>query len=175
MAELKQNRREQIKELIETGELSKKEIAEKLSIKESGVSSQLTYLRWMGFFIIWDADKKLSFTDEDGYAAWEEEKKAGRKPKKSVSTKTPQEQYNALIKTVEKQEKSLAKWQDKLSLLSDEDQLDSTLIPEAEANITLLEIKISRNKARLAEVDMDEVVDIEPPVEEVEDADEELL
>lgn len=179
MSEIKVTRRDQIKELIETGEFTKKEIAEKLEIKESGVSSQLTYLRWMGFFIIWDEDKKLSFVDEDGYAAWEAEKKTNRKTPASTSKKTPQEQFDGLTKTIGNQEKTLAKWEDKLSLLNDEDQTDGTLIPEAEANITLLQIKIQRNQAKLEDVDMDEVAETEDEApeapEEVEDADEELL
>lgn len=174
MSEIKVTRRDQIKELIETGEYTKKEIAEKLEIKESGVSSQLTYLRWMGFFIVWGEDKKLSFVDEDGYAAWEVEKKSNKKAPASTSKKTPKEQFDGLTKTISNQEKTLAKWEDKLSLLNDEVQTDETLVPEAEANITLLEIKIQRNQAKRSEVDMDavEAEDVEP---EVEVANEELL
>ena len=175
MADAKLNRRDQIKELIQTGDYTKKEIAEELGIKESGVSSQLTYLRWMGFFITFDDDKKLNFVTEEEYAAWEAEKKANRKTKVSVSKKTPLEQYNGLAKTISSQEKSLATWEDKLSLLEAEDQTDDTLIPEASANITLLGIKIQRNQAKLDALDVsedvseDDTADEEATVEEEED------
>ena len=171
MAETKINRRDQIKELINTGEYTKKEVAAEIGIKESGVSSQLTYLRWMGNFIIWDENKKLSFTDEAGYSAWETANKAGAKAK-SVSTRTPAEQFAALGKTITNQKATLAKWVDKLGLLQAEKQEDPTLLPEAEANITLLEIKLGRNEDKLATLDF-ALEDAD--VEEVDDSDEDLL
>ena len=176
MAE-KPNRREQLIERIKTGKMTKADIAEDIGIKVSGVSSQMTYLRWMGHFIIWDEDKKLSFTDEEGFNAWEAAKKAGRKSV-SKSTRTPQEQFDALTKTIASQTKSLAKWEKKLKLMEAEDYEveDDTLIPEAQANITLFEIKIQRNEDKLAAINMDDVEEVEEDVaEEVNDEDEELL
>ena len=169
MAETKP-RREQIKEMIDTGNFTKKEIATEIGIKDSGVSSQLTYLRWMGNFIIWDKDKKLSFTDEEGFLAWQDANKAGRKTK-SVSRRTPQEAYEATMKTISSQNKQLTKFENKVELLKAEPSDDDTLLPEAEAQIVLLNIKLQRNEAKLAEIDMTKVADEE--VEEVVDADEE--
>jgi len=168
MAE-KINRRDQIIELIETGAMTKAEIAEKIGIKVTGVSSQLTYLRWMGKFIIFDAETKiLSFTDEDGYAEWEAEKKSNRKTK-STTTRTPQEQFDAVTKTIASQIKLKTKWESKLDLMQAEDYVveDDTLIPEAEANITLLGIKLIRNEEKLADINVDDL-----EVEEAEEAEE---
>ena len=171
MAETKISRRDQIKELIETGDFTKKEIAAKIGIKDSGVSSQLTYLRWMGFFITFNEDKKLNFTTEEGYAEWEATKKAGRKTKVSVSKKTPQEQYVALEKTIKSQTKSLAVWADKAGLLAAEDQEDETLLPEANANITLLGIKLGGNQVKFDALEVPE----EDEVDEVDEVEEEEL
>jgi len=172
MAEAKLNRREEIKKLISTGEFTKKEIAAEIGIKETGVSSQLTYLRWMGNFIIWDEDKNLQFTDEDGYNTWEAAKKADRKTV-SVSKKTPKEQFVALSKTVVTQEKGLGKWIDKVNLLEAEPAEDDTLLPEAKAQVVLLEIKIERNQDKLAVLDFDEDAEIDESADPVEE--EELL
>ena len=177
MAKAKVSRRDQIVEMIEKGTMTKIEIAEELGIKVSGVSSQLTYLRWMGKFIIFDKETKImAFTDEDGFAEWEAAKAAGRTTK-SKSNRTPQEQFEAYTKTLATQAKSLAKWENKLSLMTEDDYEveDETLIPEAEANVTLLGIKIQRNEDKLAAINMDDVSDATEEVEEVNDEDEELL
>jgi hypothetical protein len=170
MAE-KINRRQQVIDAITTGEMTKKEIAEQIGVKESGISSQMTYLRWMGYFIIFDDDKKLSFTDEAGFADWEADKKANRKTK-STSTKTPAEQHATLTKTIANQEKAMAKFVDKQTLLADEEDADEDTVNEVDANITLLDIKIRRNEAKLDNIDLSDEPDAEP---EPDDEDEELL
>jgi len=146
---MEKNKREQVLELLKEGSYTKVEIADKLGMKVGGVSTQLTYLRWMGFFIIWDADKKMSLTDEAGYNAWEAAKAPAKS--KSVSKRAPEVTAASLAKTVSKQEATLAVWENKLELLT-ADNADEDLIAEADANIILLKIKIKRNRAKLAEL-----------------------
>ncbi len=149
MAE-KVNRREQVKELIEAGQWTKAGIAEQLGVKTSSVSSQMTYLRWMGFFIIADEEKVLHFCTEVEAAAHQEKLSAKRKTK-STTTRTPLEQAEAIAKTIKSQKAALKKWTEKVTLIKadldsapDDDDL-TDLRDEAEANITLLGIKLKRN------------------------------
>lgn len=178
------NRREQVKELIETGEFTKQEIADKLGVAPSSVSSQMTYLRWMGNFILADADKKLRFVTEEEAAAHEELVLAKRKTKATTSTKSPQEQANALAKTIKSQEaqytKALAKCEqiDKDLALEPEDAQLIELKEEADANAVLLRIKIKRNMDRAETLPAPVAVE-EPEVEEaaadIDETDEDLL
>jgi biotin operon repressor len=161
----KMNRREEVAELIKEGTHTKAEIAEKLEVSPASVSSQMTYLRWMGNFITYDENKVLSFCDEETHIAWKADLEANRKTK--ASARTPEEQAEATYNAIAKQTTQLANWRKKL------DQIEKDLVEEpedaqldefkreAEANITLLEIKISRNEVKAIDLP-----DYTPPVEE---------
>lgn len=152
MAE-KINRREQVRELIQKGTMTKQEIAEEIDVSSASVSSQMTYLRWMGNFIKYDSDKILSFCTEEEYNEWQEELAANRKTK-SASTRTPEEQAEATHKAIKRQNVQLGNWGKKLEAITrdlqtepeDDELLELEL--EANANITLLKIKIRRNEAK---------------------------
>jgi len=177
----KVNRREQVKELIETGEYTKAEIAAKLEVKDASVSSQMTYLRWMGHFIVADENKKLRFCTEDEYNAQQEVVLANRKAKASTSAKTPQEQADALAKTLKTQRAAYAKAQAKVDQVNAdiaEDPDDEELVElkeEADANATLLRIKIKRNEAAAAKLPEPNVVADVPEDDTDPDGDDELL
>lgn len=149
------NRREQVKELIEKGNMTKAEIAEALEVNPASVSSQMTYLRWMGNFIIADPETKaLSFCTEEEFEAHQALVKASRKSKASAASKDPQEVANALAKTLKTQRaqytKALAKCaQVDADIANEPDDLELIeLKEEADANATLLRIKIKRNEAK---------------------------
>ncbi len=171
--EKKMGKRDQVKAAIESGGKTKIEIAEALGMSVASVSSQMTYLRWMGMFIIYDENKILSAVTEEEFEAWQEELKANRKTK-AVSNKTPEEQAVALQKTIKTQNGTLVKWEKKLDntvkALIDDPEDDELLEcqDEASANITLLKIKIRRNEVRAAELpDVPEKEEeIAPPVED---------
>lgn len=166
MAEEKtKNRREQVAELIKEGTHTKAEIAEMLDVSAASVSSQMTYLRWMGNYIKYDENKVLTFCTEDEYNDWQEELAKNRKTK--TAARTPEEQAEAIYKAIERQESQLATWRKKLDQINadiaddpEDVQLDE-FKREAEANITLLEIKISRNRVKQADLP-----DYEPPAED---------
>jgi len=168
-----------VADLIETGKYTKVELAEELETKVASISSNMTYLRWGGKFIIWDTDKKLSFTDEQGFDDWSAERKSKTGSGKSVSKLTPAEQYAKLTKTIASQNKQLDKWDVKVDAGP---QKDETILPEAEAQVTLLSIKISRNQAKLdalgeveVEVEVDDVEGSDDQVEETLEDAEDLL
>ncbi len=160
----KTNNRIRVQQLIETGNYTKKEIAEELDLTVASVSSNMTYLRWGGNFIIWNEDKKLSFTDEAGFDAWEAAKKSSRKG--AVSKLTAQERFDKLTKTIASQTKTLSKWEAKAEALADDPQEDETLLPEAEAQVVLFGIKVARNQAALDAIDMSDVKSGDDPVDE---------
>ncbi len=149
--------REQVKDMINSGEYTKNEIAEHLKSSAGSVSSQMTYLRWMGHFIKWDENKKLSFCSAEEYDAWQVELGAARKTK-AVSARTPEEQAVTLQKTINAQSKAVSSWEKKLRdamdvLAKDEEDEDlQDFVAEAKANITILELKLKRNKIRAAEL-----------------------
>ncbi|MDA3808614.1 MAG: hypothetical protein PF440_11970 [Thiomicrorhabdus sp.] len=168
-----------VADLIEEGLYTKVEIAEKLETKVASISSNMTYLRWGGKFIIWDADKKLSFTDELGFDEWTAANKTNSKGSKAESKLTPAEQHAKLTKTIATQSKQLVNWQKKVKAGAQDDE---TILPEAEAQVTLFGIKILRNQAKLdalgdVEVEEDESVEgSDDQVDEtLEDAEDELL
>lgn len=165
--EKKMNRREEVAELIKEGTHTKAEIAELLEVSPASVSSQMTYLRWMGNFIMYDENKILNFCDEETHAAWKAELEANRQTK--ASARTPEEQAEATYNATARQQVQLTNWRKKLDQINkdlvedpEDDQLDE-FKREAEANITLLEIKISRNEIKAADLP-----DYEPPAEEAE-------
>jgi len=180
------NRRDQVVELIKLGAFTKQEIADKIGVKNSSVSSQMTYLRWMGNFIVWDEAKRLRFTDEDGFKNWSAEKDLTKKTK-TTAKRDPAVSAKTLTKTINKQTTDLSVWRDKLELLNAEATPDAELVAEAEANITLFTLKIKRNTAKLAELPPPKDVDIEDEdiadedvvddeeLEEVEGEDDELV
>lgn len=162
----KLDRRGQVKSLLEEATHTKAEIADKIGVSQASVSSQMTYLRWMGNFIKYDADKILSFCTEDEYAEWQAELQANRKTK-STAARTPEEQAKAVAQAIERQEKQLENWDKKLVQITadlqaepDDDEL-LELEAEATANIVLLKLKIKRNAVKADELpevpDEDEV------------------
>jgi len=179
------NRREQVQELIKTGNYSKTEIAAELGVNAPSVSSQMTYLRWMGNFILSDPEtKKLRFCTEDEYNAHQELTTASRKAKTAGSAKTPQEQANALAATIAKQEKEHAKAVAKVAQIeaelvaepNDEELIE--LLEEAKALEVISRLKVKRNKAKAAELPAPEAVVAEPEaadLDEAEDANDDLL
>lgn len=176
MSEIVKNKRDQIKDCIEAGEMTKAEIAVKLDMSEASVATQMTYLRWMDNYILTDKETKiLSFTDKETFEKLEAEKKANHKTK-STSNRTPAERANAVAKTLGNQNKSLISWQKKLDLnnevLEDHpDDADVLLnIKEATAQVALLEVKINRNEA-LAATLPEPVEEVVEEVEAVEEAD----
>lgn len=174
----KLDRRGQVKSLIEEATHTKAEIADKIGVSQASVSSQMTYLRWMGNFIKYDEDKILSFCTEEEYEAWQAELQAKRKTK-STAARTPEEQAKAVAQAIERQEKQLENWEKKLVQITadlqaepeDEELLE--LEAEASANITLLKLKIKRNAVKaeeLPEVPDEEEVEESDEVEESEEA-----
>lgn len=158
--ETKETRQDQVKELIEKGGFTKKAIAEALGVPVNSVSSQLTYLRWKGNYIMTDPETKiLSFVTEEEMQAHETAVKTARAAKaSSASAKSPQERANALAVTIKRQETQLTGFNAKVGqieadMLKDEeagkpeDEELVELLEEAKANATLMRIKIKRNKA----------------------------
>jgi hypothetical protein len=166
----KLNRREQVSDLITAGVHTKAEISEIIGVSSASVSSQMTYLRWMKNFIMYDENKILSFCTEEEYNKWQASLEANRKTK-STAARTPEEQAKATAQAIERQEKQLENWDKKLVQITsdlqgepnDEELLE--LEAEANANIVLLKIKIKRNAVKAAELpDVPE----EAPVEQTE-------
>ena len=162
----KVNRREQVKALIETGNYTKAEIVAELGIKAGSVSSQMTYLRWMGMFIIADPEtKKLRFVSEEEYDEYEAKAAAARGSKSSSSAKTPQERANALVGTIGRQEKQLEGFIAKVAQVTKDLESDAEnaelleLLEEAKANETLMRIKLKRNRALAETLPEPEVVE----------------
>ena len=151
-------KRDQVKLLIAKGGYTRDTIAKELGMSVASVSSQFTYLRWMGNFIIFDDDKHLSLVDEATYNAWVAEKaaKAGTKKTSASATKTPAEQYKTLAKTIGVEKKQQEAWKAKLAKIEkDQEDMpeDDELIEmglEAGAMVTLLGIKVARNEKKLA-------------------------
>ena len=150
-------KREQVKALLD-GTKTREEIAAQLGMSTASVSSQLTYLRWMGNFVIYDEDKKLSLVTEAEYNDWTAAKaaKAGTKKASTGTTKTPAEQYAALTKQIGNEKKQLASWEAKQAQLvkdlindpSDEEFVEMKV--EADAMVALLGVKLARANRKLA-------------------------
>jgi len=176
------SQRELVKELIETGEYTKAAIAEKLDMSAGSVSTQMTYLRWMGLFIATNPETKiLTFCSQEEFEAMEAEKKAKAKTK-TTSIKAPQERYDAVVKTIANQEKALEKWQTKVTdaqaVLEDHPDDEDVLLSlkEAEAMVIVTEVKLARNNKLMDELANLEEVDTTPAEEdEAVEPEDELL
>ena len=152
------SKQEQVKNLIMKGGYTRETIAKELGMSVASVSSQFTYLRWRGNFIIFDDAKVLSLVTEEEFNAWKAAKdaKAGTKKTAAASTKTPAEQYKALAKQIGTEKKQLEAWKAKLTTI----EKDLAAMPndvellemqaEAGAMIVLLGIKVNRNERKLA-------------------------
>ena len=150
MADVK-NKREQVKECIELGTMTKADMVEKLGMSSGSVSTQMTYLRWMGHFILPEPETKiLKFTDKETYEAHVADKKANAKTPKGAA-RTPAERAVAVAKTITNQEASKVKWDAKIveceEILTElPDDADAELnLKEAIASVALAEVKIARN------------------------------
>lgn len=173
-------KRDQVLEMLNEGTFTREQIAEKLGMPVASVSSQFTYLRWMGNYIIYDDNKVVKTATKEEYDTWVAERAANKKTGKA-STRDPQDQANALAKSLGNWKKSLASWVSKNAKISHDlgDMPDDVelqeLKDEAEANITLLTIKIRRGekKALTLPEPLDEI-DETPEAEETEEG-EDLL
>lgn len=173
-------KRDQVLEMLNEGTFTREQIAEKLGMPVASVSSQFTYLRWMGNYIIYDNNKVVKTATKEEYDTWVAERAANKKTGKA-STRDPQDQANALAKSLGNWKKSLASWKGKLKKVNvdlndmpDDAELQE-LCDEAAANITLLNIKIRRGekKALTLPEPLDEI-DETPEAEETEEG-EDLL
>jgi len=179
------NRRDQVKGFIATGNYTKQEIADELSVNVHTVSSQLTYLSWMGFFVLADEDKKLRFVSKEEKEAAQAAAMVNRKAKTSASKRTPQEQANALAKTIKAQEKAQAKWMAKSAqvaaelLESPDDEELQDIADEINANLTITIIKLKRNVKLAADLPAAEEVTETPDAsgndDDETDSEDELL
>lgn len=153
MAEKELGKKELVKQLIGEGEHTKAEIAAKLSMSTASVSSQMTYLRWMGNFIVYDEKKILSLVTEEEYKEWQATLQANKKPK---ITKTPEQLAKQAVKSLAKLKTSLASWELRLDKADENEAIDDMeeFQAEASANIVLLEIKIKRAMAAIAKADV---------------------
>ena len=149
-----QPKREQVLELLKEGGYTREEIAAKLGMSAGSVNSQFTYLRWMGNFIVYDENKKLSIVTEQEYNDWEAAKAANKKS--PAAAKTPEETYNALQKSLATDQKNLAAWAVKFQTANEaweQDTENEELTDnktEAAAMVTLLNIKVKRAAAKFA-------------------------
>lgn len=172
-------KRDQVLALLQdpTVKYTREELAIKLQTTVASISSQFTYLRWMGNFIIFDENKKLSLVSQAEYEAWAAARSA-KAGKKATATRSPEAQAVALAKTVAGQEKQLATWAAKLEQVVKDlvaEPVNETLLElqtEARANVDLLTIKIKRNKAKLLELpEPSEPADTDPEYNDAIDAD----
>ena len=130
-------KRKEILDLIAQGKYTKKEISDRVEVKPAGVSSQMTYLRWMGYNIeIIDGVYKV-LTDEEALAF-----AASKPPKKSNGSKGhPIYKAWRALKTRAKAQESFAKLQE---IELPEDTVD-IFIDEHNAKMVILEARIYRN------------------------------
>lgn len=155
-----QPKREQVLELLKEGGYTREEIATKLGMSAGSVNSQFTYLRWMGNFIIYDENKKLSLVTEQEYNDWEAARAANKKA--PTAAKTPEELYNSLQKSLATDQKNLSAWAVKFNTANtawEADTENEELIDnktEAAAMVTLLNIKVKRAANKLAEMPVPE-------------------
>lgn len=179
MSDEKVAKRDQVLALLKEGKYTREQIAVQLGMSTASVSSQFTYLRWMGNYIIADENKVLSLATETEFAAWEAARESNRKTKtttSAASTKSPAEQYESAKKAIETSTKQLASWTAKFEqaekdLAAETDNaLIRELYEEAGAMVTLLTIKLRRQQTKFDAMEVPE-----PVVEEEEVSSDELL
>lgn len=142
-------KRKEILDLIAEGKYTKKEIADRVEVKPAGVSSQMTYLRWMGHNIeIIDGVYK-TLTDEEATAF------AASKPTKKSNGSKGHPIYKAwrALKARAKAQESLAKLQE---TELPEDTVD-IFVEEHDAKMIVLEARIYRNGIILEDLDETDV------------------
>jgi hypothetical protein len=147
------SKREQILELVKEGEYTKAKIAEKVGMKPEGVSSQFTYLRWMGNNIaIVDGICKI-LSDEE-YAEYRKPKGGG---KKATSKLPVVERVRRLIVANKKHQMALTKLEENEPNENDPEILRD----EWNAKQTILKAKIWRNEQQIDTLvgDNDDVLD----------------
>lgn len=168
------SKREQVLAMLKEGVHTREQIATALSMSVASVSSQFTYLRWMGNYITYDANKVMSLATKEEYDVWAASRE-GQAKKAAVSKKTVEEQTALLGKTIETQTKQLSTWALKLNKINDDlkampdDEELTDMRDEAGANVVLLGIKLKRNKKRLTELPAIEA-SAEPEEAELDDA-----
>ena len=146
-------KRDQVLELLKDGNYTREEMATKLSMSVASVNSQFTYLRWMGNFIRYDENKKLSICTEAEFNEWEASKKTATKAS-TAKPKSPVEVYEAMKKTLATDIKNRDAWIAKAAAANkaaagnedDEDLMDA--IDEAEAMVVLLALKVKRGQIK---------------------------
>ena len=155
---IKETNRDKILRLITENQYTKVEIAEIVACSVKSVSSQMSYLRFGKYHIHMHPDSKILYiASEEEHEVLEHAQAEAKANRKKATLKTPAEQAVAIAKTIQRQEKALENQRLKLTaicnkLAEDPDQdnteEDVDTKTEAKANITLLEIKLKRNKAR---------------------------
>lgn len=167
------SKREQVLALVNEGKHTKAEIAALLEMSPASVSSQFTYLRWMGNFIVIDsATKVVSSTDKESYDKIVAAKNAAKSASRGASKQTPQERSNALARTITKQKKQLANAEAKVAqiqadlIATPNDEELQELLVETQANVTIIKSKLKRNEK--AATDLPAPVVEEPATAEVE-------
>lgn len=171
-------KRKEILDLIAEGKYTKKEISDRVEVKPAGVSSQMTYLRWMGYNIeIIDGVYRV-LTDEEAAAF------AASKPTKKSNGSKGHPIYKAwrALKTRAKAQESL----DKLREIELPEDTVDIFIDEHNAKMIILEARIYRNNIileNLGDADVeaasevfenDGVINIDGTIEGVPDVDEAL-
>lgn len=183
MSDEKVAKRDQVLAMLREGKHTREQIATTLGMSTASVSSQFTYLRWMGNYIVADATTKIvSLATETEFAAWEAARESNRKTKTtaSTSTKSPAEQYDSAKKAVEATTKQLAAWTAKLEqaekdLAAETDnELIRELYEEAQAMVTLTTIKLRRQQVKFDALPVPEPEPVADPEDDELSSDEML-
>ena len=110
----------------------------------SCLKDHLTHLKEIGFFISYEENNKLIFIHEEEFDDWKE-------------VATPQEQFNAIVRTESAQKRVLEKWESQLEFLKKHDQGDISFLLEAKANVAFFKIKLNKTLDKLFEINLDEI------------------
>lgn len=108
-----------------------------LETKPGNVSSQMTYLRWQGNFIVTEPETRiLKFVTEDEFKVFEDANATAKASKKATTSKSPQERADALVGTITKQKAALIKAEERVTQI----EKDLALEPTDEELIEMLEL-----------------------------------
>lgn len=131
-----------IKEMINKGDCTKDILKADLKMSAASLATNFTYLRLMGFYPIADDKGILSFTDEAGWETLQTEKAEKASTKKSTSTKTPQEQYDAIVSRRDRAAKAVNVAEKRATDNSDDELLDLRYQKaDIESQIVMIELQ----------------------------------
>ena len=176
MTEKTEPKRLAIKRMIEDGECTKDILKKELNISAASLATNFTYLRLMGHYPITNDDGFLDFTDAEGWEVLQEEKAERAATRKTVSKKTPQEQYDAIVKRVARAFAAANSAESRATDSPDNEMLDlRSQKAEIEHTIAVLEHNAIVEKFS-EEIEIADEDDLEETTEETtEDATEESL